>query len=77
MNAPTPPAAGLRRCGCRDRNRPANKVAELGNTPGVHICAGCALRAAHRAGILSTLADIRYAGRQLLRSWRHRGGEWR
>lgn len=63
----------LRRCGCCDRDRPAGKVAELGTTPGVYICAGCALWAARRAGLLSALADLRFPGRRLLRSWR-RGG---
>ena len=72
MNAPTPPVIELRHCGCCDRKRPAGKVAELGNTPGVYICAGCALWAARRAGLLSALADLRFPGRRLLRSWRHR-----
>jgi hypothetical protein len=70
MTAFTPPIAELRRCGCCDRDRPAGKVAELGNTPGVYICAGCALWAARRAGLFSALADLRYPGRRLLRSWR-------
>lgn len=55
-----------------DRDRPAGKVAELGNTPGVYICAGCALWAARRAGLLSALSDVRFPGRRLLRSWRRR-----
>ncbi len=49
----------LRRCGCCGRQRPANHVAELGVTPGVYICAGCALWAARRAGLLSALRQIR------------------
>jgi catechol 2,3-dioxygenase-like lactoylglutathione lyase family enzyme len=60
----TPPAeitaeSGLRRCGCCGRQRPADEVAELGVTPGVYICAGCALWAARRAGLLSALRQIR------------------
>lgn len=50
---------GLRRCGCCGRQRPADEVAELGVTPGVYICAGCALWAARRAGLLSALRQIR------------------
>ena len=73
MTASTPPAADLRRYGCCDRDRPAGKVAELGNTPGVYTCACCALWAARRAGLLSAPADIRYPGRRLLQSWRRRG----
>lgn len=49
----------LRRCGCCGRQRPADEVAELGVTPGVYICAGCALWAARRAGLLSALRQIR------------------
>lgn len=49
----------LRRCGCCGRERPADQVAELGVTPGVYICAGCALWAARRAGLLSALRQIR------------------
>jgi catechol 2,3-dioxygenase-like lactoylglutathione lyase family enzyme len=37
------------RCGCCGQERPADRVTELGNTPGVYICAGCALWAARRA----------------------------
>lgn len=49
----------LRRCGCCGRQRPADEVAELGVTPGVYICAGCALWAARRAGLLSAVRQIR------------------
>ncbi len=52
-------AADLRRCGCCGRHLPATDVAELGVTPGVFICAGCALWAARRAGLLSALRQIR------------------
>lgn len=57
----TDPAAGTgaRRCGCCGRQRPADEVAELGVTPGVYICAGCALWAARRAGLLTVLREIR------------------
>jgi hypothetical protein len=48
-----------RRCGCCGRHRPADEVAELGVTPGVYICAGCALWAARRAGMLSVLRQVR------------------
>lgn len=57
--ADTVPATGLRRCGCCGRERPADHVAELGVTPGVFICAGCALWAARRAGLLSALRQVR------------------
>jgi hypothetical protein len=57
--ADTVPDTGLRRCGCCGRQRPADAVAELGVTPGVYICAGCALWAARRAGLLSALREIR------------------
>jgi hypothetical protein len=49
----------LRHCGCCGRHFPAGRVAELGTTPGVYICAGCALWAARRAGLLSALRQIR------------------
>ena len=57
--ADTVPETELRRCGCCGRQRPADHVAELGVTPGVYICAGCALWAARRAGLLSALRQIR------------------
>jgi catechol 2,3-dioxygenase-like lactoylglutathione lyase family enzyme len=38
-----------RQCGCCGRTFPAREVAELGVTPGVFVCAGCALWAARRA----------------------------
>jgi hypothetical protein len=52
-------ADDLRQCGCCGRQFPAGQVAELGTTPGVYICAGCALWAARRAGLLSALRQIR------------------
>lgn len=62
---------GLRRCGCCGRDMPANRVAELGITPGVFICAGCALWAARRAGPLSVLGRLPVV-RVLRRRSRHR-----
>jgi len=56
----TVPDTGLRRCGCCGRQRPADEVAELGVTPGVYICAGCALWAARRAGLLSAVRQIQF-----------------
>jgi hypothetical protein len=49
----------LRQCGCCGRKFQAGDVAELGTTPGVYICAGCALWAARRAGLLTALRQIR------------------
>jgi catechol 2,3-dioxygenase-like lactoylglutathione lyase family enzyme len=57
--ADTVPDTELRRCGCCGRQRRADHVAEFGVTPGVYICAGCALWAARRAGLLSALRQIR------------------
>jgi catechol 2,3-dioxygenase-like lactoylglutathione lyase family enzyme len=60
MSAPidTEDRSDHRQCGCCGRNLPANRVTELGTTPGVFICAGCALWAARRAGPLSALARL-------------------
>jgi hypothetical protein len=55
----TVPDTDHRHCGCCGQARPANRVAELGVTPGVFICAGCALWAARRAGPLSALPRLR------------------
>jgi hypothetical protein len=38
---------------------PASRVAELGVTPGVFICAGCALWVARRVGVVSALRQLR------------------
>lgn len=43
-----------RRCGCC--GRPRTRLTELGDTPGVFICAGCALWAARRAGGLPRIS---------------------
>jgi hypothetical protein len=58
LTADTVPGSDLRRCGCCGRHLPAGRVAELGVTPGVFICAGCALWAARRAGMVSALRQI-------------------
>lgn len=52
-------ATDARTCGCCGRRFPAQQVAELGVTPGVYICAGCAFWAARRAGVLSAIRQIR------------------
>jgi len=63
----------LRRCGCCGQEFRAADVAELGQTPGVFICTGCALWAARRAGLVSALRRIPL--RSLLpRFGRHHGG---
>src|SRR3954454_9933012 len=41
--------AGTPRCGCCGRTLPAGRLTELGDTPGVFICASCAVWAAPRA----------------------------
>ena len=51
-----------RRCGCC--GMPRARLTELGDTPGVFICAGCAIWAARRAGGLLALA-FHSAGRLL------------
>lgn len=47
-------------CGCCGRQLPKTKVVELGNTPGVFICVGCALWAARRAGPVAALRQLRF-----------------
>jgi hypothetical protein len=61
MTLPTETVQGteFRRCGCCGKRFPTTEVAELGSTPGVFICAGCALWAARRAGLISALRQIR------------------
>jgi hypothetical protein len=49
------------RCGCCGRELPLRQLAELGQTPGVFICAGCALWAARRAGPLFALRQVRFS----------------
>jgi len=68
--ADTLTGSDLRRCGCCGRHLPAGRVAELGVTPGVFICAGCALWAARRAGVVSVLRKIPF--RSLLPRLRRR-----
>lgn len=56
-------------CGCCGRQLPKSEVVELGNTPGVFICVGCALWAARRAGPTAALRQLRFAlARRLTRS---------
>lgn len=57
--ADTVSGSDLRSCGCCGRCLPSGRVAELGVTPGVFICAGCALWAARRAGVVMALRQIR------------------
>lgn len=47
-------------CGCCGRQLPKSEVVELGSTPGVFICVGCALWAARRAGPTATLRQLRF-----------------
>lgn len=66
------------RCGCCGRSKPADRLSGLGLTPGVHICAGCALWAARRASGLPDLHRLTHAIAHLAR-WRrghdhHDGG---
>jgi hypothetical protein len=63
--------ADRRRCGCCGRILPVGRVTELGSTPDVYICAGCALWAARRAGLLSALSQIRF--RSLIPGFNRRG----
>jgi hypothetical protein len=77
MSAPTGVVekSEYRRCGCCGRQLPAGHVVELGVTPGVFICAGCAIWAARRAGPLSALRQVRVPLlRLLLRRWRRPAG---
>lgn len=61
--------ADAARCGCCGRPMPAGRLAELGDTPGVFICAGCAVWAARRA---TRFPVVRLDPRLLLR-WLRRG----
>jgi catechol 2,3-dioxygenase-like lactoylglutathione lyase family enzyme len=49
MAPETEQPAGVAQCGCCGRTLPASRLTELGSTPGVFICAGCALWAARRS----------------------------
>jgi hypothetical protein len=46
-------------CGCCGRTRDRARLAELGHTPGVYICAGCAQWAARRARRLNIKVPLR------------------
>ena len=47
-------------CGCCGRQLPKSEVVELGSTPGVFICVGCAIWAARRAGPTAALRQLRF-----------------
>ncbi|MGR6318819.1 VOC family protein [Micromonospora soli] len=47
-------------CGCCARQLPRSDVVELGNTPGVFICVGCAIWAARRIGPAAALRQLRF-----------------
>ena len=49
MAPETEQPAGVAQCGCCGRTLPASRLTELGSTPGVFICASCALWAARRS----------------------------
>jgi hypothetical protein len=49
MAPETEQPAGAAHCGCCGRMLPASRLTELGSTPGVFICARCALWAARRS----------------------------
>ena len=66
-------ASEPQRCGCCGRSLPAREVVELGSTPGVFICVGCAIWAARRAGAAPVLRQLRFT--TLGRLLRHLG--WR
>jgi catechol 2,3-dioxygenase-like lactoylglutathione lyase family enzyme len=58
------------RCGCCGRSLPARRVHELGDTPGVYLCARCALWV---AGQLSRFPVVHLDPRRLLRRGRRVG----
>jgi catechol 2,3-dioxygenase-like lactoylglutathione lyase family enzyme len=60
----------LRRCGCCGRHLPSDRLTELGTTPDVFICAGCALSAVRRTRPLSQLGRLPII-RALRRRHRH------
>lgn len=57
-----------RGCGCCGRSLPAGEIHELGNTPGVFICVGCALWVVRRVGLTAALRQIRFTS---LGRWLH------
>ena len=57
-------------CGCCGQSRPAARVHELGDTPGVYICYQCALWA---AGRMSRFPVVQLDPRRLLRRLRPAG----
>jgi len=60
----------LLRCGCCGRSLPARRVHELGDTPGVYVCARCALWV---AGQLSRFPVVHLDPRRLTRRVRRIG----
>jgi catechol 2,3-dioxygenase-like lactoylglutathione lyase family enzyme len=58
------------RCGCCGRSLPARRVHELGDTPGVYLCARCALWV---AGNLSRFPVVQLDPRRVLRRARRIG----
>jgi catechol 2,3-dioxygenase-like lactoylglutathione lyase family enzyme len=61
-------SAGAAHCGCCGRALPANRMTELGSTPGVFICASCAVWAARHASRFPVVRlDPRLAARWLRR----------
>jgi catechol 2,3-dioxygenase-like lactoylglutathione lyase family enzyme len=64
-------------CGCCGRELPRTEVTELGSTPGVFICVGCAVWAARRIGPTAALRQLRFTplGALLRRLTGSHGGE--
>ena len=58
--AESPPPTGQHRCGCCNRLLPASEVHELGGTPGVFICVGCALWIVRQVGLAPALRQVRF-----------------
>jgi uncharacterized glyoxalase superfamily protein PhnB len=58
-------------CGCCGRTMPADRLAELGSTPGIYLCTGCGLWVARRA---SRLSDLHWLTHTLSRVARWRPG---
>lgn len=76
--AETTSSVSQERCGCCGRQFERRDVVELGSTPGVFICAGCALFAARRAGAGAAIRQLQFTAigsllRRLTTRRRHRG----
>jgi hypothetical protein len=77
MAPETEQGAGVAQCGCCGRTLPGSRLTELASTPGVFICARCALWAVRRATPfpvvrLDPRLVVRWAARGLARSGRGR-----